>query len=384
MNVTQVSSGRFHHFHLARQMERRGLLKEIWTGYPRFKLADEHGIPPSKIRSFPWLQTLYMGWSKIPFLGHLESLQHELGYWAHETLDRRVSMAIDEPTILVALSGQGQHSGRKAQELGGSYICDRGSSHIRLQEEILREEYRIWGVNYQGIDARVIAKEEAEYEGADLITVPSDFCRQSFVAKGVSPKKLRVVPYGGRLDRFFPMGSPEPEAFNALFVGQVSLRKGIPYLLQAFSAFKHPNKKLTIIGSVQSDIRAVLGRMPLDNVEFLGNIPNAQLAAYYSRSDVLILPSVEEGLAMVMAEALACGCPVIATENTGARNLFDPHECGAIVEIRSVSSIVNSMNSIYHDGSIRAKSAATISRLNGWDNYGEKYSAILHELTRRP
>ena len=53
--VSIVSIGRFHHFHLARQLEKRSLLNEIWTGYPKFKLKDEDGIPPSKIQTFPWV-----------------------------------------------------------------------------------------------------------------------------------------------------------------------------------------------------------------------------------------------------------------------------------------------------------------------------------------
>ena len=54
MQVTQVALGRFHHFHLARQLERRGLLRAIWSGYPAAKLKDEAGIPPAKIHSYPW------------------------------------------------------------------------------------------------------------------------------------------------------------------------------------------------------------------------------------------------------------------------------------------------------------------------------------------
>lgn len=59
-SVTQISIGRFHHFHLARQLERAGLLREIWTGYPRFKLKSEQAVPADRIRTFPWLQAPYM------------------------------------------------------------------------------------------------------------------------------------------------------------------------------------------------------------------------------------------------------------------------------------------------------------------------------------
>ena len=65
MLVTQVCIGRFHHFHLARQLEKHGLLNAIYTGYPRFKLFDENKIRADKIRAFPWLQAPYMAINKI-------------------------------------------------------------------------------------------------------------------------------------------------------------------------------------------------------------------------------------------------------------------------------------------------------------------------------
>ena len=61
MEVIQATIGRFHHFHLARQLEKSGLLGKIYTGYPKFKLKDEQGIPAKKIVSFPWIGTYHYG-----------------------------------------------------------------------------------------------------------------------------------------------------------------------------------------------------------------------------------------------------------------------------------------------------------------------------------
>ena len=60
MKVTQITPGRFHHFHLARQLQKYDLLDSLYTGYPKFKLKDEQGIPQEKIKTFPWIQTPYM------------------------------------------------------------------------------------------------------------------------------------------------------------------------------------------------------------------------------------------------------------------------------------------------------------------------------------
>jgi glycosyltransferase involved in cell wall biosynthesis len=378
MKVTQISSGRFHHFHLARQMERLGLLKEIWTGYPRFKLKDEAGIPPSKIRTFPWLQGAYMKWSSVPFIGRSTAMHRELGYWILETLDRRVSLSINEPTALIALSGQGKHSGRKVKALGGVYICDRGSSHIRYQDMVLREESRRWGTEWIGVHPSVLAKEEEEYHEADIISVPSQFCMRSFAEMGVPADKMRLVPYGGRLDRFKPVGNPDQNEFVALFVGQVSLRKGIPYLLSGFSKFRHPNKKLKIIGHVPPAMEAIVRALPLEHVEFLGQVPNTQLSSYYSTADCLVLPSLEEGLSMVMAEAMACGCPVIASTNTGAEDLFDAPLEGRVIGIRDDDAIADALQDIADSkGSFRPIVQERIRKIGGWDDYGNRWKEIV-------
>ena len=387
MKVTQISIGRFHHFHLARQMEKHGLLDRLWTGYPRFKLRDEVGIPPEKISSFPFLHTISMGWSRIPLLGRSTRAHREIVWWAHDTLDRRVARTLRGSPVLIALSGQGEQSGRRAQALGGWHICDRGSSHIRYQDGVLRDEHVRWKLPYIGVDPRTIRKEEAEYEGADLITVPSGFAERSFLEMGVPREKLRRIPYGSRLERFQPHGGPTAGQFDVLFVGQISLRKGLPYLLEAFSRLAHPSKRLRIVGSVDPAVEPLLARWPTRDVEFLGMVPNARLAALYSSSHVLVLPSVEEGLAMVMAEAMACGCPVIATPQTGAEDLFSDEVEGLIVPARSADDLLRGFERLVDDpgfaAGLRHAALARMRAMDGWNNYGRRWVDLLSDLPAR-
>ncbi len=385
MKVTQISIGRFHHFHLARQLESFGLLERLWTGYPRWKLKDEPGIPPEKIMCFPWLHTVNMAWSRIPVIGRSRRLHRELAWLAHETLDRRVARALTDQTVLVALSGQGRASGRRARQLGGWHICDRGSSHIRFQDQILREEHRRWKVPYAGIDARVIAKEEAEYENADLITVPSGFAERSFLQMGTPANKMRRIPYGSRIERFRPIGEPRQDDFEVLFVGQVCLRKGFFYLLDAFARLKHPRKRLRIVGSIDPSIENLLKTFPADSVDYLGNVPNTELAALYSTAHAFVLPSIEEGLAMVMAEAMACGCPVIASTHSGAEDLFTDGREGLIVPIRSSEAILHALQSLADQPevarSLRAAARSRTQAMNGWNAYGRQWLDLLTTLT---
>jgi glycosyltransferase involved in cell wall biosynthesis len=384
LKVTQISIGRFHHFHLARQFESFGLLDRLWTGYPRFKLKDELGIPTSKISSFPWVHTLSMGWPRLPIVGNSSRAQRELNWFAHDTLDRRAAASLREAGILIALSGQGERSGRRMQALGGWHVCDRGSSHIRYQDDILREEHARWKIDYAGIDPRIVAKEEAEYEGADLISVPSGFAEQSFLDLGVPASKIRRIPYGSRRERFRPEGEPPKDSFNVLFVGHISLRKGLPYLLEAFSRLKHPRKRLQIVGNIDRTLSPVLAKLPIDNVHYLGAVPNTQLSKLYAEAHTMVLPSVEEGLAMVMGEAMACGCPVIASRNTGAQDFFTDGQEGFIVPIRSSESILRAMQQLADDPSfaanLRLRCVQRMRDVDGWNGYGRKWRELVESL----
>lgn len=378
--VSLVCIGRFHHFHLARQLEKRSMLDAIWTGYPRFQLKTEEGIPASRIKTYPWLHGPYMSLGRL----HIDLPDVILKEWqlrAQTLLDRHVSTRIRPGNTLIALSGGGLSTGKTVKKNGGTYICDRGSSHIRFQDQILREEYTKWGVRYTGIDPRMIAREEAEYEQADFISVPSQFVADSFEKMGLPCQKLFINPYGARLERFSPVAEPDSETFTLIFVGQVSVRKGFLYLLQALEKLKVRNKKLKVIGTVAEDVKPLLSRFNLDCVEFLGRIPNADLPRHYSTAHAMVLPSIEEGLAMVIGEALACGCPVIASENTGARDFYSDAKEGFIVPIRDAEALAARMTELAESPQLRRKmSTAALTRvkeIGGWDAYGTRWERLL-------
>lgn len=385
MNVTQICIGRFHHFHAARQFEKYGVLENIWTGYPKFKLQDELGISSLKIRSFPWIHLIYllglrMGLKNIPKMHNL------LARWDHSMLDYVVSSTLKKKGILFALSGSGLISGRKMQKLGGYYICDRGSSHIRFQDEILREEHRRWGLPYHGIDPKVIDREEQEYQQADLITIPSEFSKKTFIQCGVDEKKLRKIPYGARLDRFHINGHPANTEFIVLWVGAVSIQKGFLDALHAFAKIKFSRKKFIVIGAIEQQMKVLLNRENLEKVEFKGMVSNMELITYYSKAHVFVLSSLQDGFGMVIGEALACGCPVIVSEHTGGPDLIENGKEGYIVPIRSPDIIADRMEQLFDPhlrDSMSNMALQRVKEIGGWDTYGNDLMAVISEFSSK-
>jgi starch synthase len=383
MDVVLSVSGKFHTFDLARELHARQALNSVFTGYPRFKLKGE-GLPADKIRSFPWLITPYMAFTRRERLGDWAVKQWELAN--HMTLDAYTANALPECDVFVGLSASGLKSGQRARQQGIAYVCDRGSTHIRHQDEVLAEEHAIWQQPYSHTDPRIIAREEAEYDTASCITVPSGYTRQTFIDLGIAADKVRVLPYGVNLGHFQQVASPDTETFEVLFAGGASLRKGVPYLLQAFQRLSHPRKRLSFAGAMSPEFISVLQSLGLwsDKHQVLGHLSREALRERMSRSHVLVLPSVEEGLALVQAQALACGCPVIATEATGAPDLFTDGEAGFILPTRRADLIADKLQMLADMPALRQQLSQgalhTVSRIGGWNSYGDKAMQIYQSL----
>jgi glycosyltransferase involved in cell wall biosynthesis len=382
LRVVQCCVGKFHHFDLARQLHERGLLAAIFTGYPQWKLRGE-GLPRQKVRTFPWLQTIYMGKGRLG-LTHAW-FDRELAWWSREAIDWYCARTLPECDILVGISGCGLRAGREIQRRGGRHVCDRGSAHIRAQDRLLREEFERWREPYSGIDPRSVEKELSEYAQADAITVPSEFARKSFLAEGLPAEKVHLIPYGVDLSRFSKCGDPARASFDVLFVGGVSIRKGVPHLLEAFERFRHPAKSLTIVGAVQPEMRRFVNSCRARQVVFMGALPQRELPALMSRSHVLALPSVEDGFGLVMAQAMACGCPVIASENTGGRDLFQDGVEGFVVPIRDPAALASRLQQMADTPSLRDAMAAEalrrVQRVGGWRAYGDAWDGLCRVLS---
>lgn len=385
MQVTQAVYGVFHHFELAHQLHRRGHLRRIYSTWPWARLKRE-GLPREFVRTFPLVHTTDYLLRRTPL--YSAAMDARFNEWNSLSFDAWTRRVMEPCDAFIAISGAGQTTGPRVQAAGGKFICDRGSTHQRVQDAVLSEEHRRRGLPFTLPAAHILEREEAIYAAADAITVPSAVARRSFLAQGFAPEKVHVIPYGVRLDRFAPIDTPPADSFEVLFAGQISLRKGIPYLLEAFARVRHPRKQLTMVGAMQEDIRGLLPSLPTEHVVFTGNIPQPELAARMARSHVLALASIEEGLALVQGQAMACGCPVVATVATGAEDLFSDGIEGFIVPDRDTEAFAQRLQQLADDPMLReAMSAAALERvktLGGWDHYGDLWDSLLHTLTGQP
>lgn len=377
MRVVVSSAGRFHAFDLADQMRQFGYLKVLYNAYPRWKI-DKDLQPYSA--NFPWvflaqLLANRLGWTKVTA---------ELEWLTIDSFDRWVAKRLEPADVVVALSGYGLYTRRAAKKMGALTVCDRGSTHICTTNEILAEEYGRHSIPYCGISKRLMDKELQEYAEADLITIPSTFVYKTFIRNGVPAGKLRKVPYGVDLSLFRPM--PKKDAvFRVIYVGQMTLRKGLPYLLEALCPLKIPRFDFVLIGTMSAEIKPFFNKYQ-GRFRYLGALPRSELAYYYSQSSVFVIASVEEGLALVQAQAMSCGLPVVATTNTGAEDLFTNGIEGFVVPIRDVASIRERILHLYEHPHVRSQMGQAalerVKAMGGWKDYGRHTVEVYKEALK--
>jgi len=374
MRIVVSTPGRFHMFNLARQMARRGWLARLLTAYPKWKVEKD-------LRAYVATCPSGLMLSAMRRVSRFSKLRRCLDRLTIQVYDDWAARHLPPCDIVVALSGRGLYTFRKASKEGVLTVCDRGSTHILFQDEILAEEHSRWGIPYRHIDPAGIQKELQEYTEADLIVVPSTFVLRTFVQHGVPEAKLARIPYGVDLSLFHPVPKVD-DIFRVIYVGAMSLRKGVPYLLEALATLQLPKFELCLIGGLTDEIKPFFKKYE-GRFRYFGVIPRTKLYQYYSQGSVFVFASINDGFGLVQAQAMACGLPVIATTNTGAEDLFTDGVEGFIVPIRDPEAIREKVMYLYKHPEVREEMAQAalqrVKSMGGWNEYGKKAAAIYQE-----
>lgn len=320
MNVTIVVGGRWHAFDLARELNKYGCLHRIITNYPSW-FVRKWGIPQEKIVSLPL--TFYI--IKIIYKLGGQNLMMRCQWWVHSIFANAANKYLDGSEIIHCWSQWAEPSLLWAEKNNIPTVLERSSAHIQEQCIIMREEFRRHGKLWVETHKKIVDMELREYELCSAVAVPSLFVERSFLKHGYPTNKIFRNTLGVSLDQF---GGPLEEirpptvlGLNAIYVGSLSLRKGIPDLLEACHGLDGTGLKLTLVGGRDKDLDNLLDNKPKCVIE-IGHKPQSELINYYHQSHCFVLASVEEGMAMVQMQALACGLPIICTKNTGGEDLL--------------------------------------------------------------
>jgi glycosyltransferase involved in cell wall biosynthesis len=291
-----------------------------YVGHGLMDGREAPGLDLAKVVEFPWPLLAKVAGDRIYPRG--------AGDWfaANKAFDswaaRRLAAA--PPEIFIGTATSDLHCLRALKRRGSFLMHDCPGLHPAMEQRLLTEAADRAGVRATPRLPRfgrpaMEGRKLAEYALADTLILFSDFQRTSFEAAGFPADRLFVA--SSWVDAgFWRPGQPKPPAPDAplklLFVGQLILRKGLPFLLRAVAACGRV-VQLTLVGPRTSQTHSLLGA-GLPNVRCLPPQPREALRELYHAHDVFILPSVVDAFGFVALEAMASGMPAILTETCGA------------------------------------------------------------------
>lgn len=382
MGVTLLSSTAHYH-HLAEALDKAGALdyyvtvlsqmdENSWPlvpGIVRRKLKGRRlRVPKLKVKQFVLPESL----QKIPvWLGMYSS---ERGSYINSYLfDFMASRFIPKSTVVHFVGSTGLITAKHASKWRATLICDCREEHPLFQDDMLKDEPKRCGVESSALFAfSYREKVLREFEISDHIIVPSTYAKKTFLARGFRDEKVHVLHYGVESNFFHPV-QKEGDIFRIIYVGQITFRKGIQYLLEAFKKLNLPGSELLLVGGVDPRFRPILARYEGSFVH-IPHMAHIDLLKHYGRSSIFAMPSLADAFPLAVLEAMACGLPVVISQNTGTVDLVRHREHGFIVPIRDVEAIQEAILAAYESPDLLATLSANAAKLGSaqsWERYGQ-------------
>ena len=379
MKICIASSGRFYVLDLAKELSELGHDVTFYSYVPLSR-AIKYGLPKEcHVNLFPFL---------FPFLALQRFTPQVLNTFFNKIivviLDLLVSIKLRRCDVFIAMSGMYVNSLKIARnKYKALIIIERASMHINTQINIV-EKLRFRGILADDVPNFFRKRELFAYDFADLISVPSLHVVASFKENNIANEKIFYNPFGVDLKMFKPTLSPSKDSKNTIiFVGSWCYRKGVDVLSEAIRILD--DYKFIHVGPK--------GDAPYPsekNFYHFDPVDQATLRNFYADSHMLVLPSREEGLALVQAQALSCGLPIVCTDKTGGedlKQLLGMDKWIKIVKVDDVQDLVLGLEEMMQLArslnGLRDFINDEIKENISWERYAFNYSKKIEKSTRK-
>ncbi|MET4700343.1 glycosyltransferase involved in cell wall biosynthesis [Constrictibacter sp. MBR-5] len=399
-SVVASQLGARMHYAVPRFLERSGRLERFYTDIcAGDAVADVLRLCPKSLRPLPLRRLIARtphGVSRdrittFPGFGLHHALRRlrartaedvaEIALWAGARLSARVAArGFGRAGVVFGYNGECLELLRAARSAGLVTVMEQTVAARDLLERLLDQElsaFPNWQVRpaTNRFTRATAEREKAEWQSADLILCGSDFVRESIAGSGGPHDRCVVVPYGVDARFAMPARAPHDGPLRVLTVGEVGLRKGSPYVLAAARRLgrRATFRMVGTLGILPAQRNALA-----EHVELTGPVPRSEMAAHFAWADVMLLPSICEGSATAVYEALAARLPVICTPNTGSV-VRDGIE-GFIVPIRDPEAIADGIDALAANPQRRrdmGENAGARAAAFTVDAYGARFMAAL-------
>jgi glycosyltransferase involved in cell wall biosynthesis len=379
MRVAILTSGRFHACDLARELAARGHDVAFYSLVPASR-TRRFGLPDACNR---WLGARVGPLYVLTRLSLKTRYASRLLLVMSVVIDRVASRLIEPCDLFIGMSQMSLRTiDTVRRRCGARAFLERGSRHILSQREILDRLPRSAAAP-RPIPDWAVHRELAEYALADTIVVPSRHAEQSFVERGVERRKVFRNPYGVDLSMFPATPPPAPDVPPTIIMaGAWSLQKGCDVLADAWRRLPRTGTRLLHVGPVHD------APLPTDaGFEHRPAVDQRRLTDLYARAHVMGLASRQEGLGLVLAQALASGLHVAATEPTGVEDLqeqLDDRSAVALAPPDDVDAFAGALaqqleRAGEQRGGLRDRLGSARARLT-WSAYGDRYDRMIRTL----
>ena len=373
MRITISVSGTFHAVMLANTLVPYANSIEIFSPAPHrfFKGLDDS----VRTRFVP---------SPMPIAGHILHWNTPASMDRASTVffDHSVAALMASPDLYLGWASVCLKSARAAKRRGANFVLDRACPHRDFQESLLERESEKVGVCFSRQPEWFRQRQLSEYELADAILVPSEYTARTFPVR--LQAKLVKAPLSGRCSFPKHVNFRRGATFTVGVVGGHPLRKGYLYLLKAWERLALPNARLLLRSGDFREyplLRDIAKR--INNVEFVKFLPD--IAEFYQRCDVFVLPSIDDGFGMALVEAMAHGCACVTTTNTGASELLTHGQDALIVEPASEEGLADSILRLYKSEELRQTLAiagrTTADSIISSSTYALGVAALLNKMS---
>lgn len=406
MKIILSHAGKQHSYYVARALYQLGLLEQFYTSsYLNNKFLQSlvlryqntfwsrrfiEGLPVDLVTSNWRFEIKEILYSRLYGKGHktLDAV-----YKRDKIFDRYMTKELSKRTANVFWGFQGSclDSLKQARSAGMTTICELSTGHVVEATRLLGEEARLhpeWADSFDNLTFPEWYEDRLKQEPheADYVIAASKFTQKTLEDSGVNPAKIINMPLGFDLEQIpFDQDTFTPfvnRPLKLLYVGRITQRKGIKYLLEAMKSFDRSDVELHVIGFIHGSGEAL--RHYSGVYKQHAAVSQQELFRKYSEYDALVLPSLFEGFGLVIVEALAAGLPVITTSNTIGADLIRNDENGYLLPIRDIAAISKSISSLLSKDQDKLMQMRVMSRESAlsmsWHNYTKRLKPILQGI----
>lgn len=369
IKVNVLSPGRFHLLDLSRELDKQGFDVKFYSFVPT-KRAMSFGLPRRCSVSLVYVLAPFLALEMVIIKRH----------WATRirrgVQDVLTGLFMRRSDVVIMVNESFVFAIKRAKKRGALIIQERGNKHILEQRRVLEAMPSMKGKKPVPDDN--VRRELEIYNIADYISVGAQHVKESFLQRGFADERVFVDNYGVNVSMFKPVKNAERK-YDVIMVGGWSYRKGCDLIVEAI---RRTGLEFIHVGPLVD--------CPFPQEEHFTHVDpvdEKRLIDYYSQAKIFLLPSREEGLALVQVQAIACNLPIIGSRDSGAldlKKLVKYPDYITIVKDYTVDAVVDAIHEALANYKRLDKVYAGDAMENlTWEAYGKRYAAFLHKALKR-